>query len=218
MLNPVNQLFTRNIVLPKTNSEITKKVVKYPIFNKPWLYNIGVALAKTNNILLGEGDVSVNLKFFIELEKYINSNNKDWFFCWNRIQYWNETRDKVLRDDAPRVGMAEGGIVYFKKDFFWSIGGANEHIQELGGIDNELIRRASFKTKTYDMFKWTIHHMWHPVSNIKKDKWKNGKHRQNNVRIYYFTKSNPDKMIDILNKEKQGKPDKPLCAYKTLQL
>lgn len=215
MLKPVNKLYTNNIDIPN-NLKITKKVVKYPTFNKPWLYNIGVKLSKTNNILLAEGDININRKYFSELKTFIEGSNKKWFFAWNRIIYWDKKADKILRDDKPRPGMAEGGIVYFDKNFYWDIGGVNEHIQELGGIDNELIRRASFITKTYDSFNWTINHMWHPISNVKKDKWKKGKHRPNNVRIYYYTKANPGKMIGILINEKQGNFNKPLCSYRDL--
>ena len=212
MLKPVNKLYTNNLDVPK-NLNITKKVVRYPIFNKPWLYNIGVKLSKTDNILLAEGDINVNRKYFIELKEFIKNSNKKWFFAWNRIKYWNENADKVLRDDKPRIGMAEGGIVYFNKSFYWDIGGANEHIQELGGIDNELIRRASFISKTYDSFEWIINHMWHPISKVKKDKWKKGKHRPDNVRIYCYTKAKPGKMIGILLNEKQG-TGRPVCSYK----
>lgn len=216
MLKPVNKLYTKNIDIPKDIS-ITKKVVKYPIFNKPWLYNIGVKLSKTNNILLAEGDININRRYFIQIKKFIEKSDKKWFFGWNRIKYWNENADKVIRDDTPRIGMAEGGIVYFNKNFYWDIGGANEFIQELGGIDNELIRRASYISKTYDMFKWTINHMWHPISKVKENKWKDGKYRPNNVKIYYYTKANPGKMIGILINEKQGNISKPLCSHKTLE-
>jgi len=198
MINPINRLYSNDLKdLPK-DLNLTKKLVRHNIFNKGWLYNIGVKLSKTNDIILAEGDIGINRKYFIDLKEYISKNKSKWFFAWNKIIYWNNDFTKKLRVDTPRKGMAEGGLVYFNKDFYWSIGGSNEFFQELGGIDNELATRARFITGKDKLFEGTINHLWHPISYLKKEKWKLGKHHLTNRTIYYQVRNNTKIAIEML--------------------
>jgi len=215
IVDTTRKLYTSNIRMPdKIN--IDKRIVRYDIFNKSWLYNIGVKLARTDKILLAEGDINTNRLYFGDLFTYIyngEGKNLDWFFAWDEIIYWDKEFKNKVRADSPRPGMAEGGVVYFNKDFYWKIGGANEWLQELGGIDNELAERSKFLSGYYIKFKWSINHLWHPISHVKKEGWKYAKHRLNNRRIYYKVKSNPQEMIDTLCKHNQeiGNSKNPIC-------
>lgn len=210
MINSTHKLYSKDLnPLPKDLS-ITKKLVRFHTFNKGWLYNIGVKHSKTNHIILSEGDINVNRKYFIDLKNFIFSNNYKWFFAWNKIIYWNGNFSKKLRIDSPRKGMAEGGLVYFDKDFYWNIGGSNEFFQELGGIDNELVARARFLTGEDKLFEGTINHLWHPVSHLKKEKWKLGKHHLVNRTIYYQVRNNPKAAIDLLKKMNPGDSLSPI--------
>lgn len=223
MLDPTLPLYSNNIRIP-TNKSITKILVRYFIFNKGWLFNIGVRNAKTPHILLGEGDTGVDLNYFTELYKFAKKRPKNkirrWFFAWDEIIYWDETFSKKIRVAKPTRGMSEGGILYYNKTAYWEMGGASEWFLELGGIDNEMALRASHMFKSYDMFPWTINHLYHPVSHVKKDKWINGQYRLENRRIYYATKKDPDKMIRFLrkHKDKAGSKDAPLCATVELEI
>lgn len=210
MINPINKLYFNNLDKLSQELNITKKLVRFHTFNKGWLNNIGVKYSKTNNIILAEGDININRKYFIKLRDFIVNNKYKWFFAWNKIIYWDEHCSTKLRVDSPRKGMAEGGLVYFNKKFYWNIGGSNEFFQELGGIDNELATRARFSTSEDKSFEGTINHMWHPVSNLKKDKWKLGKHHLTNRTIYYQVRKNPELAINILKKMEPGNDKTPI--------
>lgn len=204
MINPIYKLYSKSLESLPNHLSLTKKVVKHNIFNKGWLYNIGVKQSKTNNIILAEGDISINRKYFIDLRDFISSNDYKWFFAWNKIIYWNEDVTKKLRVDSPRETMAEGGLIYFNKDFYWEIGGSNEFFQELGGIDNELAARVRFVVGEDKLFEGTINHLWHPVSYLKKNDWIYGKHYVKNRILYYKVKDNPELAIKELRKMNLG--------------
>jgi len=210
MINPIYKLYSNNLDQLSTDLNLMKKLVRFHTFNKGWLNNIGVRNSKTNNIILAEGDININRQYFIGLKDFILKNKYKWFFAWNKIIYWDETLSKKLRVDSPRKGMAEGGLVYFDKDFYWNIGGSNEFFQELGGIDNELATRARFASNEDKSFEGTINHMWHPVSNLKKEKWKLGKHHLTNRTIYYQVRNNPNLAIGMLRNMKPGNDKSPI--------
>jgi len=132
-------------------------------------------------------------------------NNHKWFFAWNKIIYWNKDFTEKLRVDSPRETMAEGGLVYFDKDFYWEIGGSNEFFQELGGIDNELATRARSVIGEDKLFEGTINHLWHPISYLKKENWRFGKHYVKNRILYYQVKDNPKLAIAEMKKMKIGR-------------
>jgi len=182
------------------------------IFNKSWLNNIGVKYANTKYIILSESDISIDLNYFLKLKEYVNKNNYDWFFAWNRIIYYEKDMKKISRDVKPFKGGPEGGLVCHKKDFYWKMGGANEWLAGLGGIDNEMARRSEYLTKTYHMFQYKIEHNWHPESQLKYDK-----QRDWNKKLYKFVVNNPYDMINLQIKliKELGNVKKPICdTYK----
>lgn len=189
--------------------------VYYPVFNKPWLYNIGVRNSRFDYIILGETDCLPEFPqtFFLELYKYIAINRLNWCHAWNRIKYYNADQSQVYRDDSPKRGGAEGGLVFFQKDYYWKIGGTNEWMYELGGMDNELIRRAEFRERSAQ-FNWTINHYWHRQNRMKMEDWKFAKYREQNRKIYKDVVNNPGNYIKIFNsfKNKLGDNYSPLSS------
>lgn len=186
--------------------------VKYSIFNKPWLQNIGVRASDRKDIIIGESDCLVEKpkKFFSQFSTYVK--NLFWCHTWNRIQYHEEDYNIVSRDEiGPKRGMAEGGLIYFTKDYYNSIGGANEWFQELGGMDNELIRRAEAKVNNKP-FNWTIHHYWHPQNRMKKNDWSMSVFRNANREKYNYIRKNILHVINKMNKLDFGNTSLPLCA------
>lgn len=202
--------FFRQLSIPKN---ATYYRLEYPVFNKSWCINLGVKKSKYGNIIIGESDCTPehSHKYFTDLLNYVDKNNTKWMFGWDRIKYYNKDHSDVYRDDEPKKGMAEGGLQYFNKDFFWSIGGSNEFLQELGTIDNELVRRAELNGG-YHKFNHTIIHHWHEWNKMKKDNWKFAEHRNDNKKIYYWVDKHKKESIEFLNKYKSGDITLPLIG------
>jgi len=198
---------------------IRQITVKHPIFNKGWLYNIRARNAVSDNLILTESDIFVpNDMYFNNLLLWVKKHNTPWAFGWNKICYVNAQNTDLFfkgnklnyrdydRVSSPNPGSTEGGTVYFKKDFYFnSLGGASEFFLELGGIDNEIIRRAQKVSQQYLKFPQTIAHLWHPTSNVK-----NGKHRSDNRTLYHYTRLRPAVVTKFIKSLKVGTKEGPL--------
>jgi len=202
--------YTDNLVIPK-KVKATVKVVNYPVFNKPWLFNCGVRLSKTNKLMLAEMDVLFGDRYIDRLTEVVWKN---WFFGWDNLVFWNKDETYPDKLATPQKTLTEGGIVCVTKNFYWKIGGGNEWIQSLGGPDNEFIRRAEFVSKSYTTFPHTIYHKWHPRHKLKVgEEWKNNRHRLRNKEICSIVSNKPNKMIDLLrdNIKSLGRAACPIC-------
>jgi|GEM_PF-799990 len=174
-----------------------KIIVNSPIFNKSWLYNIGVKNSSTNNIILSESDMDFDKGFFKHILDSIKPETK-WFFCYNRIIYYNKHGGLWL-DRKPEIHNTEGGFVFCKKDFYWAIGGMDENIIGIGGNDGHFIRRAEYITKDYPTINQTIHHRYHPYNSEKRTDAKVDKTHKFNKEYYYKAARYPKQMIAYLN-------------------
>ena len=134
----------------------------------------------------------------MELYKYIASNRLNWCHAWNRIKYYDKEHVNIYRDDSPKKGGAEGGLIFFQKKYYWVIGGANGWMYELGGMDNEITRRAEFKEQD-KQFIWTIEHWWHEQNRMKMKNWEFANYREKNRKIYKDVVKNPKQYIKIFN-------------------
>jgi hypothetical protein len=187
------------------------------IFNKGWLNNVGINNSETNNIILGESDCIFDPLYTNDIINFYKENNHlKWFHCWDRIIYINETIEKSSKTLKNTPGGPEGGLIFFDKTFYYEMGGSNEWIECLGGIDDDLVIRASFLTgrKRFKM-PGTIYHFWHPTSEMKggrsSDKFFR-KTRMKNVNMCNQLHRNPKLIINFLKSyigECGGKT--PLC-------
>lgn len=182
--------------------------VTAPIFNKPWLYNLGARNAKSHRLLFSEADVALENHYFANLLIWLNGHKYQWCIAWNRIIHWQQDMIHQKARLKPSRGGSEGGVVYMSKPFFWKIGGYNEWMQQLGGIDNEIIRRAEAADPRSKYFPWTIDHLWHPFSS----KYKTSRFRDRNKQIYKAVKKNPTRISRILKRHASQAGGKvPLC-------
>lgn len=177
-------------------------------FNKSWLYNIGVNSSRTRFVILGETDIiDQYFNSWTELFNRINKiENYTWEFGWSYLTYLNKEKTESVREiNGPSPGGPEGGRVIFDKSFYQSIGGANEFIQGLGGIDNELALRAKHASGNYEYRIGNLYHLWHPHSSWKGDDDPE-KHRlrEMNKKIYAWTKKHPQLCIDKLKRYDNG--------------
>lgn len=187
---------------------------KYPIFNKSWLINLGWRRSTSPYFIITESDCipDGNVEdYFKELLYFLEKINPTWCWGWNRIQYLDRDLKTIIRDDVPRKGMAEGGMVVFERKFFEKIGMSNELMKELGGPDNELIRRVEHLSKSKIMFPWKIIHHFHEKNYMKENDWKSAKYRNDNRKIYRFVCINLWYSSHFLRGHEQGMLKGPLC-------
>lgn len=193
--------------------------LKYKTFNKGWCCNVGVRAAKHKDIIIAESDMFGTKAFLSNV-----CGSHTWCFAWNKLVVTSrEQRDEILKGGisyldngkkiiVPRKGMSEGGFVYFNKNFYLAIGGFNEWFEKLGGLDNEIIRRAESVTKDYPKFPVTVYHLWHPLCRelhcASRDK---------NKRILRSTRALPGEFIKMLRKLNFGNIKAPQCALQTFQ-
>lgn len=208
VLNGKRATFERNLKFP-SHLNYTYVKVRRPVFNKCWLYNLGARKAQTDRLIFGEADMYVEPNYFVHLWNVVTSK-KDlrWCFGWCRILYHNVTGTGYERVVKPARGGAEGGLVYYQKQFFWQIGGYNEWMEDLGGPDNEIIRRAERASSKF-YFDWTVDHLWHAKSRLKKSR-----RRNRNKYLVWTARDHPVKMIQTLSGyvEQAGRPAKPLSS------
>lgn len=192
-------------------SNVQYHQVSNKIFNKSWLYNIGANKSNTGHLILGESDCVPNspVAYFKSLKEDMINNDRKWAFGWNKLLYLDASGKKIVKTVRPREGFAEGGLVYFRKDYYDKIGGANEFLRELGGIDNELAKRAAFNQRRYS-FQWSILHHWHKDSKMKSNNWRFAEYRSANRTIYTNVSRNTALVIKRLSHLNKGQTN-PLC-------
>ena len=217
--NGDNETVWENVHLYRSDiTYILKERTANEDFNKCWLYNTGVKNAKTNNIILGESDCApANPLYFNRVLKFIEGAKCPWAYCWDKLYYLNKNLSEINHTHSPKTGGPEGGFVYFRKDYYWSIGGSNEWMNNLGAMDNELMARARHGTprKIYKIPE-SIFHYWHMSSKLKGTGKMSTKHhslsRTTNKRMCRKVITNSQKYINLLSKhinECGGK--QPLC-------
>lgn len=136
-------------------------------FVKGWLYNIGYKHTKTNRLFLGESDVVFSPTYWIGIYDQLNKATFQWAHCWDKLYVIGSDNKTIIRSTTVITGGAEGGVVYFDKEFYRKIGGSNEWMLGLGGMDNEIIVRCQQYTRRRYMLTGDIYHLWHPQSSMK---------------------------------------------------
>lgn len=214
------ETFISNISDEFSHTKINKVFLEYDgPFNKSWLYNVGVKHhSVTNNILLGESDIIFDPLYFSKLYKYVNSyktSKNNWCIGWDKVVYLNEEKTDVednpkfnhMNNCVPDIYYCCGMVVHFNKNFYWSIGGANESIKGAAGVDNCIACRAKFASNDIMLkFPYTIHHYYHD-RNYDVNDW----NLEENKKYLKKILKNPKKMITELlkNIDNLGLTDKP---------
>lgn len=201
-----------------SNKNVTFIHVNNEIFNKAWLINIGARKAKGTVLCVAESDMWADTPFLNEVEKYLLSENLLWCFGWNRIYYTTSSeKERLLSGIIPSIstvekkmsrpsrGLKEGGFVFFRKKFYFSIGGHNERFQWLGGIDNEIALRAQKASGQYNSFPQIVFHLHHLPTNKNL-----GIFREMNKKLLRETTRNPMAISKALSLSSWGNPECPI--------
>lgn len=198
--------------ISEIHSNIRTIEVNYPIFNKSWLVNVGVRQAKADVVCIAEADMWAYSPYLTKVVDWMKRFKMGWCFAWNRLHYTSpEEKAMILETETqpierpsrivrPTKGYSEGGLIMFTKRFYQNMGGFNEWMEELGGIDNEVCRRAEYLSSgrnRYPMFPEIVYHLWH-----EKVRRKESESRKRNVGIYrYVCRSLPQSITLLRSKD-----------------
>lgn len=160
----------------KRIDELNLKVTKHIFtqtekpYNRSWAFNVGAKYATTDVLVFSDTDLIMNPQHFIDglnaLTEY------DCVSPYSKVIDLdpNETNtglQNILTIDRPGRGETDnqkiniaGGLVIFRKDAFFKIGGYPEEFVGWGGEDDA----TAIKIKKF--LKWTelknpIYHLWH---------------------------------------------------------
>jgi len=206
--------YTENLKRFKNVNFISKKFDGY--FNKSWLYNIGAKNAITNTLLFAESDNFQEPLYYKNiLDYHIRHKHLKWFICWDQLIYLGKNDnivEKVVKNPKTH-GYAEGGLILFRKEFFYKIGGYNEWYECLGGMDNDISWRADVLSNQFVHMPGTIYHYWHPKSSLKGsyDKEHNII-RKRNIDTYNNLRKNKNFSILLQQYSTKIGGDEPLCV------
>ena len=194
--------------------------IEHPIFNKQWCINVGARFSKATHIIIADCDIWARDDVFDRTFRMMRLIGCPWAFAWNRmIQTDEKTRRECIEHGRfpvtnktviPSRGGFEGGFVAMERKFFFEIGMANEEMEELGGVDNDIAMRAEFQSGQYLKNAAVAVHLWHPRPNTETRRKR--KSRIENIRILLAGKQNVKAYIHRLGllKKKFGNRRCPL--------
>jgi hypothetical protein len=209
--------------LPKLNG-VKKIELKNECFNKGWCCNVGVKASTRDYVVIADSDMCSRDVMWDRLHKFMVENKHKWAFAWSRlIKTKPGQRVKVLSGidmpglphTTPQRGLHEGGLVCIKKSFYYEIGQMNEHMRNVGGIDNEIIRRCMCASEyVYPIHNALVYHLFHPQRHKSSWKWLGKNTRKENIKILKKVQNSPTEAIDWMTKQEMGNPRYPLVDRK----
>ena len=135
-------------------------------YNKSWGMNVGVRVAKSDNVLVLDADIMFGKDYFSKIIEF--STNKRFFHGYNWLTLMPGRDNPIVRIWAHSKICATGGAWFTTKDFYWNkVGGMNENYFGYGGEDNDMERRVKYLLKTIPEIDYPLihqYHHWHPVT------------------------------------------------------
>ncbi len=140
-------------------------------FNKSLAFNVGLEYSTTDNIVFGDCDLIMDPQKMIEslrlLEQY------DAVYPYSRVIDLNpnevnlplEELQKIERagrgeTDIQKICLA-GGIIMYRKDAIYKIGGWCEDFIGWGGEDDYQSHKSKIFLNFYEQMSTTCYHLWH---------------------------------------------------------
>ncbi len=178
------------------------------VYNHQHAFNVGALAAKSDYLLFSDIDLVPRADFYERLVKLASEVDMPWAIAWGTILYQDE-EGRIARRAHPAPMNGEGGVNFFRRDFFFEIGGWNDWMGDITGGDNELARRAESVTQSYNVLNETFCHLWHPVSPVKQ---KRSEFYENNQKILAYSWRWPQEQIKALRfltiSEKRSRRDR----------
>jgi hypothetical protein len=134
-------------------------------FNKSWLYNIALKRISSPLVVLIEADVIMNPQHFIESLKI--ADNFDCVVPCNNIIKLSIQESQQDFNNILSINRTESkqnlcdGIIIFKRESLWRIGGWNEDIMGLDGFDNKFQEMKIRKGLSVKEMEYSAYHFFH---------------------------------------------------------
>jgi glycosyltransferase involved in cell wall biosynthesis len=137
------------------------RVINYPkeknfFFNKAHAINLGIKSSKTDYIGTIDADIILSPKFLDRVREYLSPKvfiyskkvrrlkwkdyGTDFKKCLKKATSWTTSRGKIYESDLQHFGT--GGIQIYSKKWIYKIGGIDENLVGLGGMDNYTVFKA----------------------------------------------------------------------------
>jgi predicted glycosyltransferase involved in capsule biosynthesis len=140
-------------------------------FNKAWAFNVGLKYATSNNIVFGDCDL------ILDPQKIIDGlNNLQHFECVspysrvidlepNEVSYSLQQLAQINRPgrgetDIQKICLA-GGIIMYRRDAIYKIGGWCEEFIGWGGEDDFQSHKSKMLLNCHEEMGTTCYHLWH---------------------------------------------------------
>jgi glycosyltransferase involved in cell wall biosynthesis len=131
------------------------------VMSKSWVCNVGVRVAKNNQLLFIDADTQFDEKFFATVFDFYDRFKNKCFVTWDKCMMLAGRDEPTERELNAYHMKAMGHSWFFEKDFYWKIGGMNEKYFGYGAEDQDLWERALHVEKYVPNMPYVIKHTYH---------------------------------------------------------
>lgn len=193
--------------------------VRYPEFNRSWLFNIAAKAARGDLLMFMDADVAFGEDYFACV---LSSAPETFALGWSRsvwlnqlgreqyvtgAGYWPEWEDQSVArvlEASPDPESCKGLSNVFNREFFFSeLAGYNEAFSMWGGDDCEMILRAKAAARTWSVVDYCLLHLYH------EDRVRG----ENNLAAWYTTVADPEAVSQAMKSVPLGSLSGPLGAH-----
>jgi predicted glycosyltransferase involved in capsule biosynthesis len=140
-------------------------------FNKSWAFNVGLKYATTETIVFGDCDLIMDPHKMIEALKKLE--NYDCVSPYSRVIDLNPNEvnmnlEQMATVNRPGRGETDiqkiclaGGIIMYRKEAIYKIGGWCEDFIGWGGEDDFQSHKSKMFLNWYEQMGTTCYHLWH---------------------------------------------------------
>ena len=140
-------------------------------FNKAWAFNVGLKHATTDVIVFGDCDLIMDPQKMINALKMLDQC--ECVSPYSRVIDLNQNEvnlplEELAKIERPGRGETDiqkiclaGGIIMYKKEAIYKIGGWCEDFIGWGGEDDYQSHKSKMFLKYYEQMGTTCYHLWH---------------------------------------------------------
>lgn len=145
-----------------------KNEMKDQPFTKSLAFNLGVAKAQTNKVVLHDADVCVQNTYLAKVDRLLDQYDglhicsQVFYLSRHATKKVHQTRDIARDSECERVvGYFEGGSLACTKRAYFKVGGFNDVFIGYGCEDCEFFDRLKTLTNFFNERSINLFHLWH---------------------------------------------------------